>query len=216
MRRALVIAALAGVLAASPAGAQYYGETHWTGHIAGGATVPLNDLTNVVNTGWNFTLGATYWPSMEGFLGIMLEGQYNGFSMTNDFTNILHVPDAYGAFWPVTLNLVLSPRRNAKAGLYLVGGGGLYILHAAATAPTTTGGIVCEPWWPYYCYPTTIPADYVLGSKTVTKGGVDGGVGINLPVGPESAFYIEGRYHYVFTDKGNTIEFIPIVAGLRW
>jgi hypothetical protein len=74
---------------------------------------------------------------------------------------------------------------------YFIGGGGVYNFKATADG---------------------------FDSESVTKFGLNGGAGIDLPLSGIAAF-AEVRFHYVFTaeddDEGNT-SFVPITVGVRF
>ena len=74
-------------------------------------------------------------------------------------------------------------------------------------------GYFCDPWWGY-CYVGVTSGDIITANKSDTKFGLNVGLGVEFPVGEESAWFIEARYHWV--DSTKATEFIPIQIGFRF
>ena len=66
-------------------------------------------------------------------------------------------------------------------------------------------------------YPAAIPTNIILGSFTQNNGGQNIGGGITVRVSGDSnaSFFVETRYHYVFTTPVRTAV-LPVTFGFRW
>lgn len=92
--------------------------------VAGGGSLPMSDLSNTTNTGYNGTVAmAINLPFIP--VGLRVDGAYNGFSEKAAGGAKLHVMSATGnVVWSLP-SIGLSP--------YLIGGAGLY--RPTVTAP---------------------------------------------------------------------------------
>ena len=120
MRPSLFAAALAGVaLVSAPiqARAQMSSVVKPVQFgVALGGAIPMSDLSNVVNTGFNGTLTVGFNPAMIP-LGIRVDGAYNQFAFKGGGANT--------HFTSVTGNLLFKvPSQSINP--YLIGGAGLY------------------------------------------------------------------------------------------
>jgi hypothetical protein len=109
---ALVIAA--GAFATSAASAQT------SVSIAGGVALPLGDVADALNTGYNASLALTAKPPLAA-LGIRLEGMFNslGFKDRSTGTTAQRILGA-------TANATLSNPSTPLRSFYLIAGVGLY------------------------------------------------------------------------------------------
>jgi hypothetical protein len=225
MRRSTVlILCAAAVIAAGPAFAAPP-DKKLTWNVGGGATFPLSDAGDKLNTGGNFGLGITY--NITDVFGIQFEPMYNYMSAKdNAITNVTGL-DANLQVWQFDFNLVLRTKPDKRVGAYLIFGGGFYNVKGEITQATVTGGIVCDPFWGV-CFPVVVPGEQVLGSRSVTKGGIDVGGGFTIRMGEHSRFYIETRYHYVWLgplgagatpySSGDSVnlQYLPLTFGFRF
>ncbi len=225
MRRSTVlILCAAAVIAAGPAFAAPP-DKKFTWNVGGGADFPLSDAGNKLNTGGNFGFGITY--NITDLFGIQFEPMYNYMSAKDDAITNATGLDANLQVWQFDFNLVLRTKPDKNVGAYLIFGGGFYNVKGEITALTLQGGTICDPFWGI-CYPVAVPVDEVLGSRSVTKGGIDVGGGITFRVGEHSRFYIETRYHYVWlgnlgpsaTPYSSTnsvnLQYLPLTFGFRF
>jgi opacity protein-like surface antigen len=95
--------------------------------LAGGAAIPVSDLSNATNTGFNLTGTVGFHPQMIP-LGIRVDVAYNRFGVKSNPAGI--TGDFH--FTSVTGNLEYSIPSDAVSP-YLIGGAGLY--NAAANLP---------------------------------------------------------------------------------
>jgi opacity protein-like surface antigen len=94
--------------------------------VAAGAALPMSDLSDITNSGWNITGIVGFHPAMIP-LGVRVDVAYNSFAL-KDNTGI----NGNFNFTTVTGNLVWSVPATGVSP-YLIGGAGLY--HVAADIP---------------------------------------------------------------------------------
>lgn len=206
-------------------------------HIGGGVGVPLSRTSNFAGTSGTFQIGAG--PNVGPHSSIVGEFMWQGLPPTRN--TLLPIVNALCATSVVTSTAACSlgaitGSNNVYAltanymyhwdgrryGGYVIGGGGWYYRHAKLYNVTVAPGTVCEPaweWWGYACQNGLVPTDNVLATRGVSSGGVNGGVGITIRLGPGDSnvkYYIEARYHY--SPQGGQVptEIVPVTMGLRW
>jgi hypothetical protein len=95
--------------------------------VAGGGSLPMSDLSNTSNTGYNGTVAmAINLPFIP--VGLRVDGAYNSFGLKGAADSKLHVISATGNLVYKLPNMGVAP--------YLIGGAGLYM--AGVTAPAAT------------------------------------------------------------------------------
>jgi len=106
--------------------------------VAAGAALPMSDLSDVTNTGWNVTGTVGFNPAMIP-LGIRVDVAYNSFGIKSStgISGNFH-------FTSVTGNLVYSVPSTGVSP-YLIGGAGLY--NAAADIPGFFAGSANKFGW---------------------------------------------------------------------
>lgn len=189
------------------------------GFIGGGPTIPLGDSGDRFNVGPGFNAGIGF--NFNRFVGVQLEGFWSRFSVNGDLLNTTDL-DANHRMQYGTLDAVANVVRSGPFTAYLLGGGGLYYRRVQLTQfAGTTVVPACDPWL-YYCYPSAVSVETILGTRSSTDWGINGGAGFSVRVAPGLRIYAEGRYHYIFgpeiinsSDKANG-EYIPIMFGLRF
>jgi hypothetical protein len=128
LKRSLFVAALAGLaLVSLETGAQIVPKSVQLG-VAGGVSIPVSDLSDVANTGFNGTVTLGFQPTMIP-LGIRIDGAYNQWGVKSAFGggNIRATS--------VTGNLVYK-MPGATVSPYAIGGAGWY--NSGASGPNTT------------------------------------------------------------------------------
>ena len=117
MKRSIIAAVLAAAaLVSLEARAQSITPKEVQFGVAAGAALPMSDLSDAVNTGFNGTVTVGFHPSLIP-LGIRIDGAYNSFGAKGGGANV--------HFTSVTGNLVYSiPSESVTP--YLIGGAGLY------------------------------------------------------------------------------------------
>jgi len=234
MRR-LMLVCLAALGMAAPAAAQ--SDKPFDFHIGGGWVFPVGTYSDEFNTGGQFVIGGTYWVTPT----IGIQGQYeydknSGPSRTVSFTQnpiggaitnglIESNHQMHAAVFDV---VVRSPHHADQAvNPYFLAGLGYYHQIVQLTSPAVGYTTICDPYW-FYCYPTAVSVDQILGDRSANDFGINFGAGVNF--GHEAKFFVEARYVYVWgptvnnaqvnptatsTTKAN-VSYIPLLFGLRF
>jgi opacity protein-like surface antigen len=198
----------AALIAAAPAAAQDERPVKLT--IGGGFTGVYGSASDHIGNGGNFTLGVLFKTSET----IALQGEYawNGmeqrqikFPVSPTVNPLGSVPTDFFADANMqygSLNMLFSPKVAGKTAPYGITGLGVYYRPVAITTPAVGFATVCDPYW-YVCYPTAVPVEQVVGSRSSTDFGMNFGGGINFQVKDNFSIFFEIRYHYIW---GPTIE----------
>jgi hypothetical protein len=192
-RRALALAALgAAALAATaaPAAAQFGGVNPFSIGVSGGAAVPVGDGSRNFDTGFSVDgIVAVRVPTSP----ISLRGEvgYTRFGIKDAPSDA----DAQFRIISGVANIVLTLPGGPASVVrpYLIGGVGAY------NGRGSQRGAV---------------GDRRLQGASETKLGVNGGVGIEIPLSGITGFG-EVRYTSIFTEETNT-NFVPIRFGIRF
>ena len=224
MTRALFSAALVlgGIAVATPAAAQYKTVSV---HLDAAGSFPMSDSRDSFKDGWGLGGGLT-WHVNERF-GLELDYSYNRHGLKGDIFQVTAL-DGSHSMQNIDVNAVFYPSGSDNSSLYVLGGGGAYRRNVEITRfEGYAGGIVCNPWW-YICYPTSVPVESILGSRSAWDAGVDMGLGYQFAMGGESKFFVEARYHHIFggevegpsaPSSGNrkaTGQYVQLRAGFRF
>lgn len=184
----------------------------WFGHIGGGFSAPTGETEKVLDSGWNFNGGATYWPE-EWPVGLALELGYNSFDIKNEVVQEIEDATSGGVdVWSVTADFLWSPRTTGTVGVNILGGIGGYYSRYDLGRPGTWSGVGC--WWGW-CRPVAGTGTIIVDSGSTTDFGFNLGAALTFNVGLGSQIYIEAKYHRVQTEN-EAEEYIPIIVGYRW
>jgi opacity protein-like surface antigen len=211
------------LVSASPAQAQY---NSWGGFVGFGGSFPLSDSKDSFKNGWNFAGGFAYNAS-ENF-SIQADYSFNRYGLNGE---VFRVTDLGGSHTQqnLFLNAVFFTNSVDESSLYLLGGGGATHRNVEITRFAGFGtGIICNPWW-FVCFPTTVPVEEILGSRSSWDPGVNVGIGFQVDLGGGrggAKFYVETRYSYIRGDefenpltgspqRGNT-QYITLNGGFRF
>jgi hypothetical protein len=111
-----------------------------------------------------------------------------------------------------------------KEGVYFVAGPGIYNRTVSLTTPGVGFVTVCDPYW-FACFETPTAVDRLLGDRSSTDFGLNGGGGYNFKISDSASLYAEARYLYVWgpdvvvngqTRANANGQFIPLSFGIRW
>ncbi len=174
-----------------------------TGTVSGGISFPTGNTSDLLNAGWRFGLGVTWFPSPAVPLGVRLEGSYSWFGSHDHYYYGNYYDrsstDLYGADLDLELNLM----HDNRSRLYLVGGLGEY---RATSYRNQYAGSTCGF---YYCAPG------YLSATTDWHGAWNAGLGWEFAVSPDSALYVEARYMQVNPSEIH-LDFVPVTVGYRF
>lgn len=227
----------AALVAAVPAAAQDERPVQLT--IGGGWTGIYGPAADRLGSGGNFTIGVLFKASE--LVGLQGEYMWNGVSQKQLSLPVFPtgspvdgVPTDFFADTNMQYfggNVLLTPSVSGKTAPYFITGLGLYYRPVAITTPAVGFTTICDPYW-YVCYPTLVPVEQVVGSRSSTDFGMNFGGGVNFKIKDATSIFFEVRYHYVW---GPTIEptvnpltgaqigkqtangqFLPITVGFRF
>ncbi len=209
--RATITSLLAVFLLSVAARAQ--SDMHrWTFNVGAGPTATIGTMHNRLNTGFNFNAGGGI--NVSHPLAIMAEFGYNSFGISDQALSALNVPGGNARIYSLTIDPMLRFGYDHKFGGYIIGGGGWYRRTVEFTQPTTAIVPFYDPWWGFFGQ-AAIPADQVIGSRTVDVGGWNIGAGFTVGIPRGAKFYTEARYHWMNAGTHNTTV-LPITFGVRW
>jgi hypothetical protein len=183
-----VLALLAGsTLYATSAQAQGEGTGVEFG-LGGGVSIPSGDFDNAAKLGWHGQAAVSFVPQSLP-IGFQVDGNFSRFGVEDAAAGGLDLKYQliYG-----TGNVVykFKSSEDSKFRPYLIGGVGVYNFDVKGP-----------------------DADLVPGNSE-TKFGINAGAGFDIKA-QSVGFFIEGRFHDVFT-SGSNLQFIPITVGVRF
>ncbi len=184
----------------------------WYGHVAMGYSLMQGDAGDIADDGWNFSGGATYYPS-DWAVGISMDLAFEQHDLKREVLDAFESSGGDLDISSLTVGLTWSPRLKGSVGFYVNGGIGAYYVKGRLTEPGVVCGPVCPPysWW---CYPGCFPGDLTTDSRSTTKIGYNIGIGVTFPVGQSSMIYVEAKYHTIETEVSTN--YLPILVGYRW
>ncbi len=183
------------------------GQGTEVGQGAIGGAFPAGPSESRLEAGWSFAFGGIYWFSDR--VGIHSELGIHRFGLSDRLRHdIGPAQDGLATVLSIPVNGVLRLHGAGEAGLYLLAGLGLYHRQLELSAPATDPLPQDEPW------AGTRAGWTPQANLSTTRGGLDAGLGWELPQG-RGHFFVEVRYHRMFT-RGLPTEFIPVVVGTRF
>jgi hypothetical protein len=185
---------------ASPSAAAL-GPWPWNFDFGGGPTI-VSGSDGQMKGGSNFIVGGGY--NFSPRVGFVLEFANNWLGVTNQALTQNGAFDGDANVWSFTVNPIYRFRLGGPFGAYVIGGGGYYQRELRFFEEQT----IIDPFF------GPIPATVEV-RNTDDTGGVNVGAGLTWNWGWGTKFFVEARYHYVFT-SGNATQIIPITFGFRW
>jgi len=180
----------------------------------GGFSVPEGRAGNNLNTGWNLDFRGGYRATEH--LALDLDFNYNRWNLNAAALARFGEPGGFETIWSITVLPTYRLAAHWHATPYFMGGPGLYYRNLSLTQPTLVNTLVCDPFFGF-CYPAIVGVNQVVASDTTFKMGINGGAGIQIPLGPSHLkAFGEARYSRMFTTNGPDLTFIPVTFGLRW
>jgi opacity protein-like surface antigen len=187
----MVVVAVAG-LAIVPAFASAQGTggaRRFKVGVAAGATVPLGDFGDGAKTGFHVG-GLIDYDMLNSPLSLRGEVTWHRNDVKDDVINAIGIDDANTTILAFTGNVLyrFGMQPGAQMVPYLIGGAGVYNNKA------------------------TFEVNGESDSDSDTKFGLNGGIGIRIPLAGFTT-NIEARYHTVFTEDSNA-NFIPLSVSI--
>lgn len=217
-KRSLIGLGLLSLIWSLPLGAQMYPRLNF--NMGGGISTPLNPTGQYAGVSGNFVAGAGY--NMHKHNSIVGEFMWSGLPPNLFVLHPVDVPFGSVNLYTMTANYRYHADSIAgsRFGLYAIAGGGWYYRHASVDknfiVPPAT---VCRPsfdWWGYACDSSGFVYTATVAFKGNSAGGMNGGAGFTLRFGDTGwKFYVEGRYHYAFSNRIPTT-LAPVTFGIRY
>ena len=234
----ILIAALA---AAVPAAAQDERPVQLT--IGGGFTGVYGAASDRIGNGGNFTIGVLY--KVSPLIGVQGEYAWNGIKQKQlslpVFPTVNPLDGVPSDFFADTNmqyfggNVLVNPAVSGRTAPYVITGLGLYYRPVSISTPSVGFTTICDPYW-YVCYPTAVPVEQVVGSRSSTDFGMNFGGGVMFKIRDNTSMFFEVRYHYVWgpslddatiptqpiagvpppTSRKANGQFLPITIGFRF
>jgi hypothetical protein len=173
----------------------------WNFEFGGGPT-SVSGSNGQLSGGSNFVIGGGY--NFSPRVGFDLEFANDWLGLTNQALQQNGAFDGDASIWSMTLDPIYRFRIGGPVGAYIIGGGGFYERQYHFIEQQT----VNDPFFG----PILVNEDV---RQTTDAGGVNIGMGLTCNLGWGTKFFVEARYHHIFTSGGDT-ELIPVTIGLRW
>jgi hypothetical protein len=175
------------------------GRGFWVG-VGGGATVPIGNLHDGgYDTGWNITVPIG-WQSASTPWGLRLDLSYDRLNGGTLAAAPVSVTLSDANVWSGALDLTLQfPFGSSGSSFYLMGGGGI---HHFTDVGSDNGAAIIDG--------TALSSS---ADNSLTKAGVNGGLGLNFGFG-RAKLFLESRFVSVFTEGKNS-NYVPIILGFR-
>jgi hypothetical protein len=156
--------------------------------LGGGVTIPTGDFGDAAKLGWHGLVGVSFVPQSLP-VGFQVDGRVSRLSLDQDAIS-QDVSDVKTQMIYGTGNVVykFKSSEDSKFRPYLIGGVGVYNIDFKGDGSDVFG-------------------------DSQTKFGINAGAGFDIKA-QSVGFFVEGRFHDVFTDGPNT-QFIPITVGVR-
>ena len=179
----------------------------------GGFTEPVIHSDSRFDPGFNLGFGAGY--KLTPRISLMGEFGFNHLGVSSRILDSVGAPNGTGRIYSLTLDPVLHLTPRGKLDAYLIGGGGYYRRTVEFTEPGIATITAFDPFFGFF--PANVATNVVLGTFTQNKGGLNIGGGISKRIRGESnaSFFVETRYHYLFTSPVRTTV-LPVTFGFRW
>ena len=176
-----------------------FGRGFWVG-VGGGASVPIGNLHDGgYDTGWNVTVPIG-WQSATTPWGLRLDLSYDRLNGGTLATVPVSVTLSDANVWSGALDLTLQfPFGSSGSSFYLMGGGGI---HHFTDVGSDNGAAIIDG--------TALSSS---ADNSLTKAGVNGGLGLNFGFG-RAKLFLESRFVSVFTEGKNS-NYVPIILGVR-
>jgi hypothetical protein len=105
-----------------------------------------------------------------------------------------------------TVDPIIHLNPHGHIGIYLIGGGGVY----HHTDDFSGVGTFTGPFsGNQYYYP-------FASSYTVTKPGINGGVGVEVGTRRRGKIFAEARFNRIFLTSSTHEDYLPVSFGFRW
>jgi hypothetical protein len=181
------------------------GPWHWNFDLGGAPTPVIGESRDHLTGGGTFTIGGGY--NFTPRTGFVLEFMNSWLGVTDGELQRNQATSGDASVVAITLNPIWRYRIAGPLGGYIIGGGGFYEREERFSEPVQV------------FIPTFSGGFYVPGVENVHQiddtGGVNIGAGLTCNLGWGTKFFVEVRYHYLFT-SGYSTQLLPVTLGFRW
>ena len=187
---------------------------HLTFDVGAGFTFPAGQLANHTKVGFNFV--ASGGPRFNPSLSLNLDFGLHYFNVKNSLQSPVSGADlSIGStvrMWSLTINPTYQFLRREKFSSYVTAGYGLYNRQLQIPFPGPIPAAACDLFWDV-CISSSQAGASLSGNVNTYKAGYNVGSGVNF--GARTKFFVEVRYHHMFTAHSPT-QLIPLTFGIRW
>jgi len=186
---------------------------HVTAEVGAGFSFPLGTFKNHAKNGFNFV--ASGGPRFNRHFTVALDFSLHYMDVKNFLETSENVDISQGSMiriWTLTVNPGYEFIKQERFSTYATGGYGLYNRKLLLAALGIVPAAVCDTFWKV-CVGTPGSSEMLSGDFSIYKGGYNVGGGVTF--GARTKFFVETRYHHMFTaDTPTTL--IPLTFGVRW
>ena len=185
--------------------------SHFAFNVGAGFTTPLGNAGRNLDYGWDIRGGAGF--NLNQWVGALVDLNYTQMGINSTTLQSIGVPGGGFHIFSATLDPIVHVTPKSRFDIYLTGGGGVYHQYQDLTAPST--GIVSgySPFFGFYS--AAVPTTQVLASYSITKPGIDGGIGIAFGSKWHGKFFAEAKFNRIFLNHYHT-DYMPVTFGFRW
>jgi hypothetical protein len=188
------------------------------GYAAVGWVDPQGKAGDIVDSGWGFSGGATFFPARKNSFGLRLDLGYNQFLAKHETlesgvggNTIATIHDGKASMTTLGLDAVYDFSHQRKVGGYIGAGAGMYTRRWQVTTTTSASGTWCDPL-------TGVCVG--VGGNTLatendklTKIGFDAVAAITFALS-KGQIYTEAAYRHMDSSPATT--YVPVLVGYRW
>jgi hypothetical protein len=184
---------------------------------AGGGINETEFNTNKnVTGGWNAQAGAGY--KFTPHLWVSIDAQFDRLRITQAALNSLATAPGFPSGRVRDKAVMLDPswhfRPKARWDYYVFGGGGAFQRLQQLASPTLAVATGTNPFFGFNS--PGYPLSDIKLAYTVTKPGVDVGVGTSFNARWNVKVYLEAKYEHVFMGSLGHMDYVPVSVGFRW
>jgi opacity protein-like surface antigen len=185
---------------------------HVTFDVGAGFSFPTGPLAGHTRTGFNFVASAG--PRLNPTFSAAVDFSLHYFNVKDSFQNgdVDLSQGAVARVWSLTINPSYQFLRREKFSSYATAGYGLYNRKLKVPFPDPIPMTACDTFWDA-CISSSPGGAFLRGNINPYKGGYNVGGGMDF--GIRTKFFVEARYHHMFTGDSPT-ELIPLTFGIRW
>jgi hypothetical protein len=185
---------------------------HITVAVGAGFTFPLGSTADHTKMGFNFVAsgGPRFSPRFSATLDFSLHYLDVKNSLTDPQTDVDLSLGSMMRVWSLTVNPSYQFIHREEFRSYATAGYGLYNRELQVPFPGPAPALACDAFW-NVCVGGNPPR--VTGNFSPYKGGYN--VGGGAIFGTRTKFFVEARYHRMFTTNAPT-QMLPLTFGIRW